>query len=273
MRKYARPIPIWGLDALFATATGCPVRGTLFSPLSEAFQEARMADDVVDPEETTADGTFASPPCYLHEIDPAYAGLIVDPSQARDVARWRKAERQRLIAARLTLPVAAREECAAHVAADLDHLIPFSPSTIVSAYWPFRGEPDLRPWMAAVHARGARIALPIVVGKGMPLVFREWYPRARLEPGIWGIPVPAEGAEVTPTVVIAPLVGFDHHGYRLGYGGGFFDRTLAALDPKAVAIGVGHPIGALPTIYPQRHDIPMDWIVTGHKVQRGSRRA
>jgi 5-formyltetrahydrofolate cyclo-ligase len=117
----------------------------------------------------------------------------------------------------------------------------------------------------SAHARGIRVALPVVVAEAMLLVFREWHPRARLEPGVWNIPVPAEGTEVTPTVVIAPLVGFDPNGYRLGYGGGFFDRTLAAHVPRPLAISVGHPVGSLPTIYPQPHDIPMDWIVTGDK--------
>jgi 5-formyltetrahydrofolate cyclo-ligase len=199
----------------------------------------------------------------MHEIDPAYAGLVVDPRQARDVARWRKAERQRLIAARLAVPLAARDACAARIAADLDRLLPDSPATVVSVYWPFRSELDLRPWMASAHARGIRVALPLLVAKGTPLVFREWHPRARLEPGVWNIPIPVAGAEVTPTVVIAPLAGFDPAGYRLGYGGGFFDRTLALHSPRRVAIGVGHPAGSLPTIYPQPHDIPMDWIVTG----------
>jgi 5-formyltetrahydrofolate cyclo-ligase len=221
-----------------------------------------MASASVEPEEETAVGAFASPPCYMREIDPAYAGLIIDP--ARDVARWRKAERRRLIAARLALSVAVRQECAARVAADLDHLVPTSRATIVSVYWPFRGELDLRAWMAAAQARGIRVALPVVVGKGMPLVFREWHLRARLEPGVWNIPVPADGAAVIPTIVIAPLVGFDSDAYRLGYGGGFFDRTLAALSPRPLAIGVGHPLGTLASIYPQPHDIPMDWIVTGN---------
>jgi 5,10-methenyltetrahydrofolate synthetase len=224
-----------------------------------------MATNDAERDEDTADGTFASPPCYMHEIDPAYAGLVVDPRQVRDVARWRKAERQRLIAARLAVAVGVRQECATHIGSQLDHLIPSSAATIISVYWPFRGELDLRPWMASAHGRGIRVALPVVVAKATPLVFRAWHPGASLKPGVWNIPVPADGAEVTPTVVLAPLVGFDPDGYRLGYGGGFFDRTLAALSPRPLAIGVGHPVGALPTIYPQPHDIPMDWIVTGDR--------
>ena len=111
----------------------------------------------------------------------------------------------------------------------------------------------------------------MVVAKRTPLIFRSWHPGARLERGVWNIPYPADGALVTPGVVIAPLVGFDPQGYRLGYGGGFFDRTLASLSPRPLAIGVGHPLGALATIYPLPHDIPMDWIVTGDGAPLGRR--
>jgi 5,10-methenyltetrahydrofolate synthetase len=84
-----------------------------------------------------------------------------------------------------------------------------------------------------------------------------------LERGIWNIPVPAKGDEVIPTVTIAPLVGFDAACFRLGYGGGYFDRTLASLESRPTVIGVGYAFAAIATIRPQRHDIPMDWIVTG----------
>src|SRR6476646_8140490 len=133
-----------------------------------------MADNNTERDEEMAD--VSSPPCYMHEIDPAYAGLVVDPGQARDVARWRKTQRERLIVARLAVPLAAREACASRIAADLDRLVPDSSATLVSVYWPFRGESDLRPWMASAHARGIRVALPVVVAKGAPLVFREWHP-------------------------------------------------------------------------------------------------
>jgi 5,10-methenyltetrahydrofolate synthetase len=217
--------------------------------------------------ETEVDGEgnagHAFPPRFMHEIDPAYSGLDLDTVSAQGVMRWRNTQRERLIAARLALSSAEREQHARRVARDLDILIRAEPETIVSVYWPFRGEPNLRPWMAAARAKGLRIALPVVVAKGQPLVFHEWEPGARVERGVWNIPFPADGAAVVPTVLIAPLVGFDPAGYRLGYGGGFFDRTLAALNQRPLAIGVGHPVGAIPTIYPQPHDIPMDWIVTG----------
>lgn len=199
----------------------------------------------------------------MHEVDPTYGGLIVDQTQARDVARWRKAERERLIATRLALSVSERDEAARRIARSLDGLTPNTPETIVSLYWSFRGEPDLRFWMAERCVMGGRVALPVVIAKGQPLVFREWTPAARLERGVWSIPFPVDGVIVTPTVVIAPLVGFDRAGYRLGYGGGFFDRTLAAISPKPVVIGVGYAHGAISTIYPQWRDIPMDHVLIG----------
>lgn len=208
-------------------------------------------------------GTYASPPCFMHEVDPAYGGIVADAEQARDVARWRKAERERLIAARLALPLATRTEHVRLIARDLDRLVPREPGAIVSLYWPFRGEPDLRGWMHDAYAAGLRLALPLVAAKAQPLVFREWRPGAPLESGVWGIPYPRDGAVITPRVVIAPLVGFDPSCYRLGYGGGFFDRTVAAMAVAPLVVGVGHPMQRVSTIYPQPHDIPMSWIVTG----------
>lgn len=208
-------------------------------------------------------GGFASPPCFMHELDPVHGRTLPDAVQARDVSRWRKAERERLIAARLAVPIAEREQHARLIAKELDIITDGTIDTIISLYWPFRGEPDLRFWMSDACAAGVRTALPVVTAKGQPLTFREWKPGARLERGIWNIPYPADGEIIVPTVVVAPLVGFDPAGFRLGYGGGYFDRTLSALSTKPIAIGVGHPLAAIPTIYPQSYDIPMDWIVTG----------
>lgn len=218
--------------------------------------------------ENTGPGQFSSPPCSLHELAQENGGLAPDPAQARDVAQWRKAERERLIAARLAVPVDEREAVGRRIVSDLDTLIEFSPDTIVGVYWPFRGEPDLRPWMSDLCANDCRVALPVVVAKARPLQYREWKPGAAMERGVLNIPIPADGEVVTPNVVIAPLVGFDRNGFRLGYGGGFFDRTLAAISPRPTVIGVGHASGSIPTIYPQWHDIPMSWIVTGDEPPR-----
>lgn len=206
-------------------------------------------------------GVPASPPCMLHELGPD--GTPVDPEQARDVARWRKAERERLIGERGALPPEYRSQQALAIAGAINEILSTVRPASLSVYWPIRGEPDLRAWMNAQFDQGVRVALPVAVALGQRLVFREWRPHARLARGLWGIPYPADGAELFPNAVIAPLVGFDHDCYRLGYGGGFFDRTLAQLSPRPLAIGVGYPGAALRTIFPQPHDIPMDWIVTG----------
>lgn len=207
-----------------------------------------------------------SSPCFLHELD-AEGRLGVDPQQARDVARWRKAERERLIAARLLLSVDHRAAQTSAIAAQLDRLIPPADGTIVSVYWPIRAEPDLRSWMRSKAVSGLRVALPVALALRQPLVFREWRPDAPMARGLWKIPYPAEGAEVVPTVVLAPLVGFDRACYRLGYGGGFFDRTLARMTHEPLVIGIGYPQALIETIFPQPHDIPMSCIVTGSEAR------
>jgi 5,10-methenyltetrahydrofolate synthetase len=201
----------------------------------------------------------ASPPCLIGEVDPGYSGLSGDRAT---VMAWRRVTRERLIAARRALPVAGRQAADAAIAAHLDRLVGPVEGRVVSLYWPFRGEPDLRAWGAALIGRGARLALPVVEQKARPLVFRPWRPGDAMTRGIWNIPVPDTDARVVPDIVIAPVVGFDPVGYRLGYGGGYFDRTLAALAPGWRAIGVGHDLAALPTIHPLPHDVPLHAIVT-----------
>lgn len=211
---------------------------------------------------------FASPPCLAAEIAPDYFDpLAVDPQQALDVARWRSAERKRLRAARLDLTADARAAAAQAIATHLDALIAKcvgDPSgCVVSGYWPIKAEPDLRFWMESLDARGARMALPVVEIPATPLVFRAWHPGMRMERGHWNISVPPEDApRLVPEVALAPLVGWDGAGYRLGYGGGYFDRTLAALAPKPLVIGVGLHSARIATIFPQPHDVRLDAIVT-----------
>ena len=216
---------------------------------------------------------FSSPPCYAAEVAPEYFDpLAVDPEQARDVARWRKAERTRLRAARLALSVAERKEIgealAGHLRQVLKDRFGGAPGKVFSAYWPIKGEPDLRPLMAELHQAGISVALPLVETRAAPLIFRHWTPETRMQRGDWNIPVPPPDAHVvTPDIALAPLVGWTTDGYRLGYGGGYFDRTLAALTPKPFVIGIGFQAAQLKTIYPQPHDIPLDLILTENGVQ------
>ena len=185
-----------------------------------------------------------------------------------EIKPWRKLEREQLIAARLAISSAAREAHSAAIIATLQTVIGDPSGLVISAYWPFRGEPDLRGLLRWIMEFGGKPALPVVVKMGHPLLFRSWRPGESLEKGIWNIPVPKAGTEVVPDVVIAPVVGFDSECYRLGYGGGFFDRTLATLPNRPRTYGVGYSMAAIPTIYPQPHDVPMDLVVTDHGVKR-----
>ncbi|MGH6762371.1 MAG: 5-formyltetrahydrofolate cyclo-ligase [Phyllobacterium sp.] len=208
-------------------------------------------------------GEYASPPCFMHELSDEYREVkSTDRKQWDDVRRWRKAERERLISARMAIDVDRRKLAAKRIAEFLDTLFPDLANSIVSFYWPFRGEPDLREWIAAKAQRNIRCALPVVTDKNAPLTFRSWQPGEPLTRGVWNIPVPERGAEVQPDLILAPVVGFDLQRYRLGYGGGFFDRTLAAARNSPKAIGIGYRQSAIPTIYPQPHDLAMEIIVT-----------
>ncbi|WP_024849631.1 5-formyltetrahydrofolate cyclo-ligase [Aminobacter sp. J41] len=207
-------------------------------------------------------GTYASPPCFMHELGGEGSAPAGDPSAEADVRRWRKAERERLIAARLELPADVRAAHAAVICDKIDRRVGDYAGRTVSIYWPFRGEPDLRGWAQRVIDKGGRMALPVVIAKATPLIFRVWTPGDKLEKGVWNIPIPVEDVRVIPDVVISPVVGFDAQNYRLGYGGGFYDRTLASLPSKPLVIGIGYSLQRILTIYPQPYDIPMDVVFT-----------
>lgn len=200
----------------------------------------------------------ASPPCFMHELDPSWLGL----PDWEAVRAWRRAERARLIACRAAVPQAERQERDRRITTHLRAAVPDFAGRHIGFYWPFKGEYDVRPLIRALHREGARLALPVVVRRAAPMEFRPWRPGIRVAPGIWNIPVPAEGDPVLPDTLLVPLVGFDARGYRLGHGGGYYDRTLAAMPRRPRAIGIGFETLRLATIHPQPHDIPMDLIVT-----------
>lgn len=208
----------------------------------------------------------ASPTCLMGELS-AGGGLDdIDRDQARDVARWRKAERAALLDARAALSVEARQALSAALGAQLLDLLPRLSAAplsgrILSLYWPIRSEPDLRGLAGPLTALGLRLALPVVDRPGCPLIFRAWALGDGMVRGHWNIPVPARDDRVQPDIALAPLVGWDADGFRLGYGGGYFDRTLAR-SPRPLAIGVGPEAARLATIFPQPHDIRLDAIVT-----------
>lgn len=136
---------------------------------------------------------YASPACLAGEIAPGYFDpLAVDEAAARDAARWRKAERARLLAERAALSEAARHAADQSIAAHLDRVLAerfgTAEALTIAAFWPIRAEPDLRDWMARQSARGTRIALPVVTAPDQPLIFRPWSAEAPMRPGRWNIP-------------------------------------------------------------------------------------
>ncbi len=179
------------------------------------------------------------------------------------VKAWRRETRAGLLAQRQAMPPDARQSAARTVAARLDEFVRTGHYSTIGLYWPIKHEINLLPWAEALARRsGVVLCLPVVVARKAPLEYWRWRQGEPLDRGIWDIPIPASRDVVTPDLILAPLVGFDRANYRLGYGGGYFDRTLASLPRRPMVIGIGHDFGAQETIFPQPHDIPMDAVVT-----------
>jgi 5-formyltetrahydrofolate cyclo-ligase len=187
---------------------------------------------------------------------------------ANALASWRKAERDRLIAARERLDATIFEQFRERIDAHLSRSFPGLATAKLAFCWPIRREYDARRLAQRLRERGALTALPVVVARDQPLVFREWHPGVVLASGPLGIPYPVSSEVIVPTVALVPMNGWDEAGYRLGYGSGFFDRTLASLTKRPVVIGVSYELAKMTTIRPQSWDIPMDWVVTERGVYR-----
>lgn len=136
----------------------------------------------------------------------------------------------------------------------------------VSGFWPMGDEIDVKPLLAQLHAAGHPIGLPVMLGKAQPLLFRAWHPGLALVDGGFKTEVPPPSApEVVPQVLIVPLLAFDAEGYRLGYGGGFYDRTLEKLRKaglRPVAVGVAYSAQHVARVPRDQYDQPLDWIIT-----------
>jgi len=181
---------------------------------------------------------------------------------------WKQLQRARLRELRQQVPVEQRLLWNDTITAALTQKFPVLENQKIGFYWPFQGEYDPIPAMTFLRTRGAILALPEVIDKGEPLRFIEWWPGVSMKKDRYGILLPDNTREIAVDSMIIPLLGFDEQGYRLGYGSGYFDRTLAAMNPRPMTIGVAFEIQRLPTIYPQQHDIPMDYIVTEQSVLR-----
>jgi 5,10-methenyltetrahydrofolate synthetase len=172
----------------------------------------------------------------------------------------RRALRARLLAARAALP--DREQRVAALANRVARWLNTMPLARLAFFWPIRGEPDLAPtvarWLAADPGR--RAALPVV--EGDLLQFAPWTPGTPMRPGDYGIAVPDTDARLNPQLLLVPCVGFDAARFRLGYGGGFYDRTLAALKLRPVTVGVAFECGRVPSIGPQPHDVKLDLVIS-----------
>ena len=181
---------------------------------------------------------------------------------------WRKAERNRLIEERLALSAETVAAYRQRIDSMLERAFPGLARLRVAFCWPIKNEYDARHFAKTLRSRGAMTALPAVVAPRMPLVFREWHPGIVLEKGALDIPYPVNSREVIPEAVLLPMNGWDGKGYRLGYGAGFFDRTLASLAKKPAVIGVTYEMARMDTIHPQPWDIPADYVVTERGVYR-----
>ncbi len=175
--------------------------------------------------------------------------------------------RRRLLARRHALGEARRTAASAAICNRLAPLLARLPGPI-AFYVPIRDEPDLLPLAFTLHERGMPLALPVVVAKDAPLSFWRWRPGEPLVPGAWNIPVPPRKTPLCPRLILVPVVGFDRAGFRIGYGGGYYDRTLAALHPRPWAVGVGFAACAVDTIHPRPHDQRLDLVVTEEGIVR-----
>lgn len=185
-----------------------------------------------------------------------------------DWREWRKLRRAELVALREAIPETDYQSWNSAITQSLKQGFPELQSMVVGFCWPHRGEYDPRPYMEFLHERGATLAFPEVVSRFEPLRFRKWWPGAPMKTGAYGIPIPENRVFVEINAVVIPMIGFDKLGFRLGYGGGFFDRTLAVTSPRPLAIGVAFEILAVDNVYPQSHDIPMDFVVTEAGIYR-----
>lgn len=186
-----------------------------------------------------------------------------------DEKRRLRAEAKRRRAA-ATDPDACRRLCSRLLEAFAERRITLAPGAAVSAYWPRGDEVDLRPAMTALAQQGHPIGLPVVTGPGAPLLFRRWAPGDLLVQAGFGLMEPdVERAEMTPDVLLMPLLAFDRRGMRLGYGGGFYDRTLAGLDGRGLAplaVGIAFAGQELPEVPFDETDRPLHWVVTETRV-------
>lgn len=169
--------------------------------------------------------------------------------------------RRALLAARNALTTETRKQWDAAIGTQIMTWWNMHPVQTLGVYWPIRNEPDLRFVYDDLATRGVQLALPIVINKAAPLKFAAWTPGDPLVKDAMGVAIPATAdAIIAPEALLIPCVGFNAMRMRLGYGGGFYDRTLAA-SPRPMTIGIGYAC-ALATFHGAPHDVALDMIMT-----------
>ena len=184
------------------------------------------------------------------------------PLSGDDIKAWKASLRKELLAQRQAVSAVDRRAWNTAITRHLIEGFPQLARMAIGIYWPFQGEFDPRHAAHHFRQRGATSALPEVVQKAAPLRFRSWSPGVAMGRGAYDIPVPQGTDVVQPQALIMPPVAFDARGFRLGYGGGFYDRTLASIAPRPLSIGVAFELSRVETIYPQAFDLAMDYVVT-----------
>lgn len=192
------------------------------------------------------------------------ASIACDPAAPEAPGTNKRALRTRLLALRTACQAQGGAQQAAALARRLNAMLVAQQCARVGFFWPLMGEFDARPalaqWLAGDAGRIA--ALPVVIDKDSPLEFHQWCPDAQMRAGRFQIPVPALAAPLDPDLLLIPCVAFDARAYRLGYGGGFYDRTLAARRPRPLAVGIAYDDTEVERLPNEAHDLPLDMILT-----------
>ena len=187
-------------------------------------------------------------------------GFSLEPNRDKKLLRRQlQAERQSMV---------ERHQRAVHLQEVLRVFLLTRSESSIGAYWPIKGEFDALPalyrWTEGEAFRN--IGLPVIDRDTKQLRFHVWYPGCPMEEDAYGIPKPKDTEPIHPTLLFVPCVGYGPGGYRLGYGGGFYDRTLATLQPRPTTVGLGYTHGYLDEFEPEAHDLPLDAILNDNGV-------
>lgn len=179
-----------------------------------------------------------------------------------EIQAFRTTLRRQSLNARESLGAAEHALLSARIARNLAAELQIHRPGCIAFCWPYRAEFDARPLVRSLLTEGWTACLPVVGNEIGPMSFRAWTPETPMRADRHGIQTPVSGDEVVPDLLLLPFNAIDTCGYRLGYGAGYFDRTLAAMQPRPHVIGVGFSIGVVASVCPQPHDIPVNCRVT-----------